>query len=185
MILRRCNSVTLRDYVPSDLPTYLRWMREDGTWKRMDAPWEQAQGWGVEAQRAHEAQFNGYLEAPDYPRKRAAIELDSRLIGWVNRYPDGNHLDACMVGIDICEDEMLGRGHGSEALGLWVDYLFSSGAFHRIGLATYSFNGAMQRLATRLGFKEEGKQREIHRWGGEWVDRILYGLLASEWESRR
>jgi len=184
MILSRGRDVLLRDYVPSDLPTYLRWMRENGTWKRTDAPWEQLQGWGEETQMAHETRFSGFLDASDNPRRRVAIEVGSGLIGWVNRYKDGEHPDACMIGIDICEDEMLGRGLGSEALRLWVDYLFSSGSFHRIGLATYSFNHAMQRLAGKLGFREEGRQREIHYWGGEWVDRVFYGLLVSEWKSR-
>jgi RimJ/RimL family protein N-acetyltransferase len=184
MILSRGRGVLLRDFVSSDLPTYLRWMRGDGAWKRMDAPWEQAPGWDDETQRSHETYFSGFLDPSDVPRRRAAIEVGGGLIGWVNRYQDGEHADACMIGIDICEDEMLGRRLGSEALHLWVNYLFSSGAFHRIGLATYSFNEAMLRLAGKLGFREEGRQREIHYWGGEWVDRLFYGLLISEWNSR-
>lgn len=32
MILIRGRGVQLREYAPADLPTYLRWMREDGAW---------------------------------------------------------------------------------------------------------------------------------------------------------
>jgi len=184
MILSRGKGVLLRDYVASDLPTYIRWMREEGTWKRMDAPWEQDEDWREETRKVHEARFSEFLGCQDSPKMRAVIEVDGDLIGWVNRYQEDKHSDACMIGIDICEDEMLGRGLGTAALRLWVDYLFSSGVFHRIGLATYSFNGAMQRLAGKLGFREEGRQREIHHWNGEWVDRVLYGLLVSEWKGR-
>ena len=70
---------------------------------------------------------------------------------------------------------------GSEALALWVDYLFES-RFHRVALRTYSRNTFMRRTAERLGFKLEGVEREIHNWNDMWVDRLTFGVLAKEWK---
>ncbi len=88
-------------------------------------------------------------------------------------------------GIDICEDEYLGRGIGTQALGLWVDYLFENSDVHRIGLDTWSFNQRMMHVAEKVGFVYEGAQRELREWQGERIDAVHYGMLRREWEARR
>jgi GNAT superfamily N-acetyltransferase len=103
-------------------------------------------------------------------------------LGWVNRYGEESFPDTWMVGIDICEDAYLNRGLGTEALGLWVGYLFSNSQVHRIGLDTWSFNRRMMRVADKLGFAYEGAEREVIHWQGEWLDAVHYGMLRSEWE---
>jgi RimJ/RimL family protein N-acetyltransferase len=110
---------------------------------------------------------------------------EGRALGWVNRYGAGAATDACKVGIDICEDEFLNRGFGTEALTLWIDYLFANSSFHRIGLDTWSLNPRMVRVAGKLGFVPEGAEREQLEWRGERLDFLHFGLLRSEWERRR
>jgi RimJ/RimL family protein N-acetyltransferase len=89
------------------------------------------------------------------------------------------------IGIDICEDEYLERGLGTEALRLWVDYLFANSTVHRIGLDTWSFNPRMVRVAEKLGFTPEGAQRQVLQWQNHWLDLIHYGMLRAEWEKRK
>ena len=118
------------------------------------------------------------------PRRRATIAtLEGKLLGWVNRYGDKRFSEAYRVGIDICQDAYLDQGVGTEALGLWVDYLFSNSDVHRIGLDTWSFNGRMMRVAEKLGFVREGAERELIRWQGEWLDLVHFGMLRREWEN--
>jgi RimJ/RimL family protein N-acetyltransferase len=109
--------------------------------------------------------------------------LDERPIGWVNRYGEKRFPDTWMVGIDICEDDYLEKGLGTEALRLWVDYLFANSTVHRIGLDTWSFNPRMMRVAEKLGFALEGAQREVLQWQGEWLDFVHYGMLRKEWKT--
>ena len=78
----------------------------------------------------------------------------------------------------------LNQGVGTEALGLWVDYLFSISDVHRIGLDTWSFSERMMRVAEKLGFVREGAERELVQWQGEWLDLVHFGMLRREWEER-
>jgi RimJ/RimL family protein N-acetyltransferase len=89
------------------------------------------------------------------------------------------------VGIDICEDDDLGRGFGTEAFGLWIDYLFLHSEVHRLGLDTWSFNPRMKRVAEKLGLVYEGAERELREWQGQRLDLVHYGLLRREWLARR
>jgi RimJ/RimL family protein N-acetyltransferase len=100
---------------------------------------------------------------------------------WVDRYAKEDYPDVWYVGIDICEDDYLGRGFGTEALGLWIDSLFLHSEVHRIGLDTWPFNPRMTRAAERLGLVYEGAERELRAWQGQHLDLDHYGLLRWEW----
>ena len=78
----------------------------------------------------------------------------------------------------------MNRGLGTEALALWVDYLFANSSVHRLGLDSWSFNSRMKRVAEKVGFVYEGAQREMIEWQGRWLDWMHYGLLRG-WEKRR
>ena len=88
------------------------------------------------------------------------------------------------VGIDICEDKYLNKGMGTEALELWIQYLFSNSNIHRLSLDTWSFNKRMMHVAEKAGFIFEGKQREFIKWKEEWIDAVHYGMLRREWEDK-
>jgi RimJ/RimL family protein N-acetyltransferase len=43
-------------------------------------------------------------------------------------------------------------------------------------------NTASAALCRALGMKLEGHLREDHCYKGEWVDRLVFGLLSHEWQ---
>ncbi len=181
MILARGRKVLLRDAVQADADAYVRWMRE-GEWMKLDAPWEGNFVNETDAQ-IKERFSEMFINNRRTPRGRAIIATrKNRPIGWVVRYTENRFYSVWWVGIDICEDDYLSRGYGSEALKLWVDYLFSNSNIHKIALATYSFNRRMIRVAEKLGFKLEGIEHEVIYWNGEWVDKVRFGMLRREWE---
>jgi len=175
--------VILRDRLPSDVESYLRW-KTHGEWRLYDAPWEDEHvPTTAEEEEAFRVRFlEKCRQELSVPRKRATIAtLEGEPLGWVSRYGDKD-FPAYRVGIDICEDAYLNQGIGTEALGLWVDYLFANSDVHRIGLDTWSFNERMMRVVEKLGFVREGIERELIRWQGEWLDRVHFGMLRREWE---
>ncbi len=179
-------SVLLRDRVPEDAEIYLRWMT-NGEWRHFDAPWE-----GVRESMDEETtkEFRDrmaklYEEELPKPRSFAFVAtLEGIPLGWVNRYGRGSQTDEWCVGINLCEDDQLNRGLGTEALTLWVDYLFGNSGIHRLALETWSFNPRMARVAEKVGFCAEGRLREAQAWQGEWLDKLQYGLLRQEWAQR-
>jgi len=111
--------------------------------------------------------------------------LENIPLCWVNRYRFIDNPLIWFVGISICKDDFLNRGYGSEALTLWVNYLFAYCDYHKLCLDTWSFNPRMMKVAEKLGFIPEGCQREMQFWQGEWLDLLHYGMLREEWEARR
>jgi RimJ/RimL family protein N-acetyltransferase len=183
-LLATSRRVCLRDRAPSDVDAFLRWQIH-GQWRLFDAPWEGVRTAYTEAEEARFRQrfLDGLVESLPSPRKRAVITLlDDRPVGWVIRYGEERSPDTWMVGIDICEDDLLEQGLGTEALRLWVDYLFTNSSIHRLGLDTWSFNPRMLRVAEKLGFIPEGAQREVLQWQGQWLDLVHFGMLREEWE---
>ncbi|UCC12641.1 MAG: GNAT family N-acetyltransferase [candidate division WOR-3 bacterium] len=174
--------VILRPYKKSDLDAYMRWMA-GGEWQKYDTPWES----GFTSQKEARQRFKEMLEdKPVVPNRRAVIATKKDLpIGWVNRYAYKRFPANWLIGICIGEDEFLNKGFGSEAFGLWVDYLFINSDIHRLGFATYSFNPRMIQVGKKLGFTHEGTDREIIFWKNKWLDRLHFGILRKEWEKRQ
>jgi RimJ/RimL family protein N-acetyltransferase len=40
----------------------------------------------------------------------------------------------------------------------------------------------MVRVAKRVGFVFEGAERDVVCWQGEWLDKLHFSILRSEWE---
>lgn len=91
-----------------------------------------------------------------------AIDLDGARIGEIQTYvPPERELPpgAYEVGIMLDED-VRGRGYGTEAVTLLVDWLFAHGAT-RVHMPTVESNTAMRTVLERLGFHVEGVVRDM------------------------
>jgi RimJ/RimL family protein N-acetyltransferase len=75
-----------------------------------------------------------------------------------------------------------GRRVGDEAARLFQRHLFRELGFHRLQLEIYGFNERAVRHAERSGFVREGVRRKAYWRNGEWVDGVLYGLVAEDLE---
>jgi RimJ/RimL family protein N-acetyltransferase len=65
---------------------------------------------------------------------------------------------------------------------LFQRHLFDDLGFHRVQMEIYGFNERAMTHAERAGFRREGVRRKAYWRNDEWVDGILYGLLADEGE---
>jgi RimJ/RimL family protein N-acetyltransferase len=63
---------------------------------------------------------------------------------------------------------------------LFQHHLFDELGFHRLQLEVYGFNERAMRHAERSGFVREGVRRKAYWRNDEWVDGVLYGLLAED-----
>ncbi|WBP89415.1 GNAT family N-acetyltransferase [Kitasatospora cathayae] len=73
-----------------------------------------------------------------------------------------------------------GRGIGTKAHRLFVDYLFAHSPVMRLEAETETGNLAEQRVLEKTGFTREGVQRAQTFRDGEWRDVLLYGLLRTD-----
>jgi diamine N-acetyltransferase len=87
------------------------------------------------------------------------------------------------LGILIGEKDCWGKGYGTEATVLILDYGFTVMGLHNIMLETFSYNERAVRTYRRAGFREIGRRRESVCWGDRRYDIILMDCLSSEFQS--
>jgi RimJ/RimL family protein N-acetyltransferase len=78
-----------------------------------------------------------------------------------------------------------GRRLADEAARLLQRHLIRELGFHRIELEIYGFNERAQRHAERAGWIREGVKRKAYRRGDDWVDGVLYALVAEDLDEPR
>jgi len=75
-----------------------------------------------------------------------------------------------------------GKGYGTEAVQLMIDYLFLSKELARIHAIADVRNRASQRVLEKAGLQREGTMRKCLFNRGEWRDYYLYSILRDEWK---
>jgi RimJ/RimL family protein N-acetyltransferase len=100
-------------------------------------------------------------------------------VGLSNIHPKDHH---AVFGIAIGEKDYWSNGYGTEAARLIIRYGFEQLNLHRINSFAISFNERSLRLHLRVGFREEGQQREAVFKNGEYHDHVMFVLLRNEWQ---
>ncbi|KAJ5622991.1 Acyl-CoA N-acyltransferase [Penicillium lividum] len=91
---------------------------------------------------------------------------------------------AAMLGISLI-DGFSGKGYGTEAIKWGLDWAFEHAGLHRICLCVFSYNTRAIELYRKLGFVEEGREREAVFYCRNWHDILLFSMLEHEWEKLR
>jgi RimJ/RimL family protein N-acetyltransferase len=176
----------LRDPRVEDVYAEVRWSAVDTAWQDWDAPWE---GKGLmtpeEAMRVNRS-FTRVTWPLPTPRAGLRIQMiGGPLLGWVNAYHHDPAARTVLIGICICESSYWGRGLGTEAFRLWMDYQFTQRGLACLYTATWSGNLRMVRVAEKCGFsltnREVGK-REVR--GGRY-DGLTFALTREQWMERK
>lgn len=88
-------------------------------------------------------------------------------------------------GVMIGEADHRGKGLGTEATRLMLDYAYTALGLHNVMLIVYEFNLAGVRAYEKAGFREFGRRRQSHWMGGRCWDVIYMDCLTSEFTSPR
>jgi RimJ/RimL family protein N-acetyltransferase len=75
-----------------------------------------------------------------------------------------------MAGSFIGRKDLWGKGYGSEALMLLLEYAFNTLDLHKVSAEVYSFNPRSKRCLEKCGFVVEGLQKEHRYRRGRRVD---------------
>lgn len=110
------------------------------------------------------------------------ITVDGRVVGRCDLFHEDTLARHAEVGIALLAGER-GRGYGTDALRLLVDFAFTRRNLRRVNLTALATNEAGLACYRKVGFVEEGRRREQAWVRGRYVDEVLMGLLSSEWTS--
>jgi RimJ/RimL family protein N-acetyltransferase len=86
-------------------------------------------------------------------------------------------------GIAVGEQDARGKGYGTEATRLALDYGFNVLGLHHIWLKCVEFNHAGIRAYEKAGFQHAGRLRESWQLGGKQYDVLLMDVLARDFDS--
>jgi ribosomal-protein-serine acetyltransferase len=78
-----------------------------------------------------------------------------------------------------------GTGMMFKACSVFIDHLFSTVGLNRLMIRASVDNLKSRSFAKRLGFTQEGMQREAYLLYGKYHDLAVYSLLSSEWRVTR
>lgn len=87
------------------------------------------------------------------------------------------------IRIAINGEQHRGKGHGTEAMILMLDYGFGILNLHRVELNVFVYNERAHRVYEKIGFKQEGVQREALYYDHAYHDSIVMGLLEHEFRA--
>jgi RimJ/RimL family protein N-acetyltransferase len=122
-------------------------------------------------QTEHDLGFMIVLRETDQPIGMMGLHnIDSR-----NRHAE--------FGITIGVKEYWGKGHGTEATRLMVQYAFGTLNLNRVCLLVYDDNVRGIRAYQKVGFQQEGVLRQENFHAGRYRDTIVMSILREEWES--
>jgi RimJ/RimL family protein N-acetyltransferase len=124
-----------------------------------------------------EEYFEEFLSAED--NVFLMIEHREESVGWVNLKHIKEESRKAEFGIRILPEHQ-GKGLGSEASELIIEYGFETLNLHRIYARTFNFNSASKALMEKIGFRREGTKRKAVFKDGEYRDVALYSVLEDE-----
>jgi RimJ/RimL family protein N-acetyltransferase len=147
-------NITLRRAEPRDLDFLLELMNQEDVVENL----------AVVRARDHEGL------AEEIERSQAEPQEFGRFVIEVDGKPAG------LMGFAVANQRSRIASLGSLA----VHPDFRGLGYHRLQLEIYGFNERAQRHAERAGFIREGVRRKAYWRHGEWVDGVIYGLVAED-----
>jgi RimJ/RimL family protein N-acetyltransferase len=171
------HDVTLRPLELDDIDVLSRW--------DLDNELNILAGWSSRQSRtAFRQSYEQRITEPPDNLITFGIQVDKRLVGYVQLAMIDREEQRAAVGILIGEKQAWGRGIGSSALRILLDYAFTVQCLERVYAEVYSFNTRSLRLMEHVGLQREGilRQHELHN--GARQDMHIFGMLKPEFYQR-
>lgn len=127
------------------------------------------------------SQINSFANAPDIIEFGIRTSNQEKLIGFISLHSIewNNRLASLAVGIG--DSSFRGKGFGSEAIQLILNYAFNELNLNKIELDVISNNINAIACYEKNGFSIEGTAREAILRDGKKYDKIYMGILRREW----
>ncbi|MCX6159776.1 MAG: GNAT family protein [Ignavibacteriae bacterium] len=123
-------------------------------------------------------------ELKKFARVFGIIDKESNNVIGVTGLHEIDHISRrAMLGIFIGDEEYRGKGFGTDAVNLTLDFGFNMLNLNSIALYVIEFNKGAMKVYEKCGFKYAGRKRQSKILGDEKFDMILMDILADEFKS--
>ncbi len=160
------------------VPTYQRWVNDFGTARTLALPP------GPMSEDAETDWFERVARQGSSDVSFTIYDRESwRPVGITGLHQIDFRNRTASFGLLIGEPDARGRGFGTEATRLMLDYGFVALGLNNVMLSVYEFNLAARRAYEKAGYREIGRRRQARWMGGRLWDEVLMDCLATEFES--
>lgn len=111
----------------------------------------------------------------------AGIWLNGELVGATGVVGYEWHNRMLEIGYWLSADHQ-GKGIMTRAVTALIDDAFDNLGMNRVEIHCATGNLPSRAIPERLGFKRDGVMREAGLLNGQFVDKVIYSMLASEWK---
>lgn len=154
----------------------------------------------VEANRAHLARWLPWASGETLDDARRFVQDGLRRLDAVDGFEMGIHHDGRLVGVIGLHGihpvnlstslgywlaaDAEGKGLARAACRAVLGHCFDTLRLHRVEIRVAPDNDRSLAIPRALGFREEGRLREVERMGDGWMDLVVFSLLETEWRQR-
>ena len=164
------NQIELAALVDADRPALLDWINQPAL-VRFSAPYRPV----------HERSHGDWFDAITRDQSRVIFAIRSKpegeLLGTVQLTDVHPIYRQAQMLIRIGDPQHHGRGIGTEALRLLLDFAWRDLNLHRVWAQVFGRNRRALACYRKAGFAEEGRLRDGVFIDGKWDDLILMGIL--------
>lgn len=142
---------------------------------------EIASGWGRrQAPSTFQQRFEAFLAEPPDEHRIFGIVANNELVGRIDLSMVDESERHAMLGLFIGERDQWGKGYGSTAIAIMLDYAFTVENLDRVYAHVFDFNERSLGLMRRAGFTHEGTLRKHEIHNGARRDIEVFGMLRDE-----
>lgn len=165
--------VNLRPAQKSDIPYFTRWINDPRVRQFL-----------LTTMPLTEKQEEAWFESLGKDDKNIILVIetkDGKPIGSMGIHRIDWRSGVGTTGALIGETEYWGRGYGTDAKMVLLDYAFNTLGLRKICSDVFAFNKRSLRYSLHCGYKVEGRLRKHIFRNGKFHDKIVLGVFRDEW----
>ena len=167
--------ITLRGIEVGDAPFFYEWNKKTQTQKHLDQIWFPSsllrqEKW-VEKMSVKDISDDGYFFV--------IVNKMGKKVGMIHTNDCNKKNGSFSYAVGVIEDQR-NQGYAAAAIKMVLAYYFNELRYHKVVVSIYAFNTPSIKLHQKLGFKEEGRLREMIFAGNQYHDLLNFGLLKKE-----
>lgn len=172
------SKIRLRAVEKEDLPNFVAWLNDpevrEGLMIYLPFSLVEEEAWFSAMLSRPAEEHPLVIEVKHEGRWQAIGNCGIHNIDWRSR--------SASVGILIGEKKWWNKGVGTNAMRLLLDHGFGTLNLNRIWLRVYEDNPRAIRSYEKVGFVNEGREREGHYKEGRYIDVLVMSMLRREWK---
>lgn len=177
LVFLKGRKVILRPVLESDVPSLMKWINDPRVRQFIQNVFPLTEGAEREwvANLAKKSDTNIVL----------IIEVDGKAIGNMGVHQINWKDRTATTGAIIGEVEYWGKGYGTDAKMVFLEYLFNTLNLHKVMSRVYAFNKRSLAYSLHSGYKIEGRLRKQCFVNGRYHDEIILGVFKKDWLKAR